>query len=61
MRTQVASENKSTFEETVAYLEQHRKISIDAFKCPTKMFYTYVNMMNGDAKKTKAKNLAKQK
>lgn len=61
MRMEMESSNKSTFEETVAYLEQHRKISIDAFKCSVKMFYTYVNMMNSEAKKTKARNLANKK
>ncbi len=48
-----------TIEETVAHLEQHKKTTIDIFKCSVKMFYTYVNMMNADAEVTKKKNLVK--
>lgn len=60
LRKEIETENKGTFEETVAFLEQYRKISIDQFKCSTKMFFTYVNLMNSDVKKQKAKNMAKK-
>jgi len=58
LRKEIEVENKGTFEETVAFLEQYRKISIDQFKCSTKMFFTYVNIMNTETKKQKAKNFA---
>ncbi len=54
LRKVLSEENKSTLEETVAFLEDKRKISIDQFKCSVVMFYTYVNLMNKQAKKNKA-------
>jgi hypothetical protein len=54
LRKVLAEENKTTLEETIAFLEDKRKISIDQFKCSVVMFYTYVNLMNKQAKKNKA-------
>lgn len=53
-------DEKGSLEETIAFIEQHRKIALDQFKCSVKMFYTYVNLMNADAKKERAKNLSKK-
>jgi hypothetical protein len=58
-RQEMELSNNGTLEMTTAYLEQHRKIALDPFKCSVKMFYTYVNMMNVDAKKQRDKNISK--
>lgn len=61
MRDEISKLNDTTIEETTAFLEQHRKQTIDQFKCSVKMYYTYVNLMNKEAKRAKSRNLAKQK
>ena len=57
LRKELEVENNSTLEETVAFLEQHRKIALDQFSCSVVMFYTYVNLMNKEAKKSRAQSL----
>lgn len=46
--------DKSKFEETLAYIEQFFKISLDTHKVSTKRFYTYLEIMRKQTIKQRA-------
>ena len=60
LKQDLEAHNKATFEETVAYVEKYQGKSIDAFTCSTQMFYTYVDLMNKQAKRDRANNMRKK-